>query len=85
VISIRCNIAAVEDDCEVAAITRKYDCGLMAEPGNPEDLAAKILTLYKDRELMCRLGVNARKAALEFDRPAGVRAYHALFRELAGC
>ena len=73
---------SVEDACEVAAITRQYDCGLVVEPGHPEDLAHKILTLYHDRTLAGRLGANARQAALAFDRPLQVRAYYHLFREL---
>ncbi len=75
-------VAAVEDECEVAVITRKYECGLLARPGDPDDLADKILTLYHDRDLVSRLGANARRAALEFDRPVQVRAYYDLFREL---
>lgn len=39
-------------------------------------------SLYHDRELASRLGANARRAALEFDRPVQVRAYYELFREL---
>src|SRR5439155_20992444 len=72
-------VAAVEEACEVAAITRKYDCGLVVEPDHPEDLAQKILTLYHDRTLADRLGANARQAALAFDRPLQVRAYYQLF------
>ncbi len=75
-------VAAVEEACEVAAITRKYECGLLAKPGDPDDLADQILALYHDRELVSRLGANARRAALEFDRPLQVRAYYDLFREL---
>ena len=75
-------VAAVEDVSEVAAITRRYDCGLLAEPGKPRDLAEKILTLYHDRPLAERLGANARRAALEFDRPLQVKAYYEMFREL---
>lgn len=75
-------VAAVEDACEVAAITRQYDCGLLAEPGDPKDLADKILTLYHDRPLAQRFGANARQAALAFDRPQQVRAYYELFRDL---
>jgi len=75
-------VAAVEDVSEVCAITRRYDCGLLAEPGKPRDLADKILTLYHDRPLAERLGANARRAALEFDRPLQVKAYYELFREL---
>lgn len=76
-------VAAVESECEVAQITREYDCGLVAEPENAQDLAEKILLLYHDRTLALRLGENARKAALRFDRKIGVRAYYDLFGELA--
>jgi colanic acid biosynthesis glycosyl transferase WcaI len=75
-------VAAVEDACEVATISRKYDCGLVAEPGDAKGLAQQILTLYHDRALAHHLGVNARQAALVFDRPPQVRAYYELFREL---
>lgn len=78
----RSYVAAVEEECEVAAITKKYDCGLLARPEDPLDLAEKILTLYHDRALARRLGINARQAALAFDRPQQVRAYHDLFREI---
>lgn len=75
-------VAAVEDASEVAAITRRYECGLVAPPGKAGDLADRILKLYHDRPLASRLGANARRAALEFDRPRQVRAYYELFREL---
>jgi glycosyltransferase involved in cell wall biosynthesis len=73
-------VAAVEEECEVAAITRKYECGLLAKPGDSDDLAEKILSVYRDPDLARRLGINARGAALAFDRPGQVRAYHDLFR-----
>jgi glycosyltransferase involved in cell wall biosynthesis len=76
-------VAAVEEGCEAATITRRYDCGLLAEPGNPEDLAQKILTVYHNRALGQRLGTNGRKAALRFDRSAGIQAYYDLCCALA--
>jgi lipopolysaccharide/colanic/teichoic acid biosynthesis glycosyltransferase len=76
-------VAAVEEDSEVATITRKYGCGLLAEPGNPDDLAEKILMLYRDRDLAIRLGANARQAGLEFDRKGQIKAYHDLLRAVA--
>lgn len=76
-------VAAVEPDCEVAQITREYDCGLVAEPDNPKDLAEKLLFLYENRDQALRLGENGRKAAFHFDRKVGVRAYYELFCELA--
>ena len=72
-------VAAVEADSEVASITEKYDCGLLAEPSKPADVADRILTLYRDRSLAAQLGRNGRTAARDFDRPLQVRAYHDLF------
>ncbi len=71
-------VAATEEASEVTAITERYGSGLMARPGDPDDLAGKILTLHRDRRLAERLGANARRAALAFDRRAQVRAHHAL-------
>lgn len=76
-------VAMVEPASEVTAITRKYECGLLAEPGDAQGLAQQILTLRRDPDLAVRLGTNARRAALDFDRPAQVRAYHEMFVELA--
>ncbi len=75
-------VAAVDDECEVAAIARKYDCGLVAQPEDPVDLAEKILTLYHNRAMARRLGTNARQAALEFDRRLQVGAYYHLLSQL---
>lgn len=76
-------VAAVEEDCEVTAITRQYDCGLLATLGDPTDLAEKIVTLYHDRIMAERLGRNARQAAWQFDRKPQVEKYFALFQQLA--
>jgi len=76
-------VAAVEDDCEVAVITRQRQCGLLARPEDGEDLARQVLTLYRDPELARQMGRNARQAALAFDRSVQVRAHANLFYELA--
>jgi len=75
-------VAAVEESCEITAITKKYNSGLLSKLGEPEDLAEKILALYRDHKLAQRLGENARRAALEFDRALQVRKYDELFHEL---
>lgn len=77
-------VAAVDKECDVVQITRRYQCGLVAQPGDSKDVAEKIRLLYNDRPLAQRLGANARKAALQFDRPHGVQAYFQLCRELVG-
>ena len=76
-------VAAVETDSEVAAVSRQYGCGLVVDPENPEALAAGILTLYRDRELAKRMGEQARRAGLQFDRSVQLRTYFELFRRLS--
>ena len=76
-------IAAVEETCEVAAITRTHDCGLLAEPGNAASLAACVRRLHADRGLAARLGEHARATALTFDRTRQVRRYAGLLESVA--
>ncbi len=75
-------VASVEEESEVVAITRKHECGLVAEPGDPVALAARIRELYRDPVLRERLGENGRRAALEFDRRGQVRQYEALLQDV---
>jgi glycosyltransferase involved in cell wall biosynthesis len=75
-------VAAVEDDCEVAALTRRHDCGRLAAPGDAASLAAQIRVFHGDRDLRDRCGVNGRTLALEFDRRTQVAKYMELFREV---
>jgi glycosyltransferase involved in cell wall biosynthesis len=75
-------VAAVDEECDVVRITHRYQCGLVAQPGDPKDVAEKIRLLYNDRPLGERLGANAREAASHFDRPQGVQAYFQLCHEL---
>ncbi len=77
-------VAAVDDECDVARLTHEHQCGLVAKPGDPADLAEKIRLLYNDRSLLQRLGTNARDAASAFDRPKGVKAYWDLCCSLTG-
>jgi glycosyltransferase involved in cell wall biosynthesis len=76
-------VAAVEDQCEVAALTRAHECGLLAEPGNARELADQILAFYGDRVTASRYGANARAAGLAFDRRAQVKRYMDLFRQVS--
>jgi colanic acid biosynthesis glycosyl transferase WcaI len=75
-------VAAVEEDSEVVAITRKHECGLVAEPGDPVALADRIRELDRDPVLRERLGEAARRAGLEFDRRGQIRQYDELLRDV---
>ena len=76
-------VASVEEDTEVATVARKFNCGLLAQPGDPADLAKNILQLYANNHLRLHFGANAREAALHFDRKAQVKAYHDLFLQVS--
>jgi glycosyltransferase involved in cell wall biosynthesis len=77
-------VAAVEETCEVAAITTQNVCGLIAEPGDASSIADRIRQLYRDRDLAARLGGNARRTSALFERRLQVRRYVDLFRGLDG-
>ena len=76
-------IAAVEQDCEVADIIHRHDCGLVVAPGDASALRARILDLTADRERGVAMGIRARCAALQFDRPRQVAAYDTVLKEVA--
>jgi colanic acid biosynthesis glycosyl transferase WcaI len=76
-------VAAVEEGCEVAALTTRHQCGLLTEPGDARGLADRILEFYRDRELTQGYGVNARRLGLTFDRRTQVARYADLFRRVS--
>jgi glycosyltransferase involved in cell wall biosynthesis len=74
-------VAAVDEDSEVASITREYECGLLVASGDVGGMTHEISRLYRDRDLARRLGENARRASAQFDRRKQVHAYHDLFQQ----
>jgi len=55
----------VSDSTAQADLMNDVKCGLVHEAGNVEDLAQKIIELYKDPELMKELGQNGQRAVRE--------------------
>jgi colanic acid biosynthesis glycosyl transferase WcaI len=74
-------VAAVDEDSEVASITRAHECGFVVAPGDVEGMTDDITRLHRDRDLARRFGENARRASFDFERRKQVRAYHALFQD----
>lgn len=72
-------VAAVEPRTEVAAITSEYECGSVIAPGDVGGMVHEIARFHRDRERTERLGRNARRAGVHFDRRKQVRAYQELF------
>jgi putative colanic acid biosynthesis glycosyltransferase WcaI len=77
-------VAAVDPSCEAAVIAAEWDCGIPAAPGNADAVARAVRQLACDRPRAVRLGENARRAALHFDRRLAVDAYHTLLAGVAG-
>lgn len=77
-------VAAVETPSEVAAITERQGCGLVATPGDADDLARKILALADDPPRRASMGAKARQAAELFARDRQVAAHAAVLTDLGG-
>lgn len=75
-------VAAVDESCEVAAIARDHACGVLAQPNDPDSLAASIVSLYDNPREAQAMGERARRAALQFDRRVAVQAYYDLFARI---
>jgi colanic acid biosynthesis glycosyl transferase WcaI len=78
----RAYVAAVEPDCEISALSARHQCGLIAEPGNANSLAGRLVEFYRDRDMTRRFGEHARAAGLTFDRALQVQRYFDLFRSV---
>jgi glycosyltransferase involved in cell wall biosynthesis len=72
----------VEENGEVDVVTRRHDCGVIAEPGNAASIAAAIRALYHDRTRTAQLGANARAASRLFDRRLQVQRYFDVFSDV---
>ncbi|MDO8795104.1 MAG: glycosyltransferase family 4 protein [Vicinamibacterales bacterium] len=68
-------VAAVEEDCELVALTREHQCGVVIAPGDGAALAGAVERLASDRAGAEAMGRRAREAALLFDRPRMIGAF----------
>lgn len=77
-------LAAVEAPSEVAALTNKLGGGMLVEPGNDRDLAARVVELADDPARRRAMGARARDAAALFTRDGQVAAHAAVLNQVAG-
>jgi lipopolysaccharide/colanic/teichoic acid biosynthesis glycosyltransferase len=73
-------VAAVEERCEVASLTRAADSGIVVDPGDARQLADAVMAFHGDRDRTARCGANARAVGLSFDRRLQVSRYMETFR-----
>lgn len=76
-------IAAVEATSEVAALTERHRCGVLAAPGDAAALAAAIERLADDAPDREAMGARARSAAEAFSRDRQVAAHARVIHEVA--
>jgi len=55
-------------ECDAARIAVKHNCGLVADPGRPEEFADAAFTLSRQPEKLQQMGAAARAAAADYDR-----------------
>lgn len=77
-------VAGVEEDCEVAVLTRQRGTGLLAKPGDASSLAEALLQLHADHTLRGLMGDTARAASMAFDRDCQIARYNQLLCKVAG-
>jgi glycosyltransferase involved in cell wall biosynthesis len=75
-------VAAVEESCEVAALTRASGSGVVVEPGHAGALAEAIRRFHDDRELAMQAGRAARALSARFDRRTQVARYADVLRQV---
>lgn len=84
--SARPILACVEEESDIARITREAQAGFVIPPGNPKEFVKAIIALLQNPDLKRRLGENARRFAEARDFQAqALLDYKRTFREvLAG-
>ncbi len=61
-------LAVVPEGSDVARIVRRYDCGLVADPGSPQAVAAAVREAMTSPERLAAMGQRARGAARAFEQ-----------------
>ena len=77
-------VAAVEEDSEVARVTRENATGLLIEPDDPGRLAAAVRWALLNRGELAEMGRRGRQLAeREFDRRGALARFEAVLRQAA--
>jgi glycosyltransferase involved in cell wall biosynthesis len=77
-------VAAVEEDSEVARVTRANGTGLLIEPDDPERLVAALRWATANHGELAEMGRRGRRLAeAEYDRRRAVASFEAVLRQAA--
>jgi glycosyltransferase involved in cell wall biosynthesis len=76
-------VVVAPNDCEAAQVVTENDCGMVVEPGKPDELVAALRRLRSDSGLCMRLGTNARRAFEQnYDLPIVAAQWKRLIQEM---
>lgn len=75
-------IAACGQNCELADIIQRNQCGTVVRPKDPDALTTAICKYYQDRELLDRIKISSRSAAIEKYSRNNSRYYTELLEKL---
>jgi glycosyltransferase involved in cell wall biosynthesis len=76
-------LAVAPEDTDVARIVKRENCGLVADPDSPEQVAAAIQQLKADPSELNAMGQRARKASEKFMRQNELDKFGAVLEEAA--
>lgn len=76
-------LAVAPEETDVARIVRNENCGLVADPDKPEDVADAIQKLKANPAELCAMGQRARKASEKFMRQNELEEFVAVLAEAA--
>ncbi|HVB08050.1 MAG TPA: glycosyltransferase family 4 protein [Candidatus Acidoferrales bacterium] len=76
-------LAVAPEDTDVARIVRSADCGLVADPDSPAQVAAAIRTLKSDPARLEAMGRRAHQAAAEYARVKELAKFMSVIEEAA--
>ncbi len=69
-------LALTDDGSELARVIDEENVGWYTQPGNVDDLLAKVFEIYENRENLAEMGERARQAALEkYSRRSAIERY----------
>jgi glycosyltransferase involved in cell wall biosynthesis len=61
-------LAVAPPECDVARIVSRETCGVVADPDDPQAVAAAVRTLVRDGSALAEMGRRARKISYSYDR-----------------
>jgi len=76
-------LAVAPEDTDVARIVRSADCGLVADPDSPAQVAAAIRTLKSDPARLEAMGHRAHQAAADYARVKELAKFMSVIEEAA--